>query len=132
MQYYNVPEYSLYILDDMLMDLSTNHLEVCLVPSKIPECADDGGMIRTVTSQNPPWYQDLCKIYPCTRTKQRTDRKDYTKINRQNIMFVLEKMIKNKRSKSIYCKDLLNYAKTFHERYNRLLDEALVPWDDQF
>lgn len=123
------------LIDEMLMELSTEKLEVCLVPGNVSEAVDDGKMIRVAVSQNPKWYRDLCESYPCTRYKKRSDRKDYTKIKRQGVILVLENMIKNKKSKSMYAQFLLDYAKDRKKLYDRLAEAENPenkPWDNQF
>ena len=46
----------------MLTELESNRLEVILVPSRLPECAADGGKIRVAVSQNVEWYEDYALI----------------------------------------------------------------------
>lgn len=120
------------LLDEMLMELSTERLDVCLVPGSNPDAVKDGKMIRAAISQNPKWYKDLCQAYPCTRFKSRGDRKDYTKIKRQYILLVLERMISNKKSKSVYASFLLGIAEERKELYDRLAEAEYKPWDNQF
>ena len=113
------------LLDEMYFELSSERLEVCLIPSKQEGCAKDGGMIRAVCAQNPEWYQKLCFNYPCTRTKKRSNRKDHTRIKRRNVLQLLERMVRNKKSNSMYAGDLLEVAKTRKELYE-------IPWKNQF
>jgi len=122
------------LLDEMYYELSSERLEVCLIPSRDPEVAAYGGMIRAVTSRNPAWYRSLCNDYPCTRAKKRKGKKDYTKIKRRDILKILERMIRNKKSNSIYAEQMLDVAKDRKELYDRLATETLgdVPWDNQF
>lgn len=53
----------------MLMELLEQQLTVILTPSRISECAEKGGMIRTVVMSNPVWYRQLCDHYPAHRKK---------------------------------------------------------------
>ena len=123
------------IIDEMLMELSTEKLEICLVPSTIPEVADDGGMVRAVCSQNPKWYQDMCEAFPSNRFKGRTARKDYTKVNRRYILKLLVRMVTNGKTRSLYAPFILGVAKDRLDLYNRLEEaekENLIPWNNQF
>ena len=54
-----IPEYLIQYLDEMLYELYTERLEVCLIPSTDKECAANGGMIRACCNSNPDWYQNL-------------------------------------------------------------------------
>lgn len=123
------------IMDEMLMDLSTNKLEVCLIPSQIEDCAKDGGMIRVAYNQNVDWYRKLCECYSCTRYKKRNPRKDYTKIKRANIIYILSTLIKNGKSRSKYAEDLRDIAIEIKDMYDKLEnndEEEMIPWKNQF
>lgn len=130
--YIRVPEKLIPILDEMLMELTENRLEVCLIPSKKPETAADGGMIRAVCSKNPDWYRDLCLRYPCNRSKKRNVRKDHTRIKRACILGLLERMIKNRKTRSMYAEDLLEVAEQRYQMYSELEAQEFEPWDNQF
>lgn len=51
----------------MLSELESQRLEVVLVPSRDPDCAMRGGMIRAVQEANPEWYQDFCSQFTAKR-----------------------------------------------------------------
>jgi hypothetical protein len=57
----------LRLVRHFLQELESEQLEVVLVPSKHPEIAEKGGMIRAVSSENPKWYRDFCELYPARR-----------------------------------------------------------------
>ena len=107
------------------MEVSEQRLEVCLVPGNRPEVVEDGRMIRAAYSVNPDWYQELCESYPCTRRKKRNARKDWTKVKRAYTIKVLNRMIRNQKSTSVYAEYLLDVAKSRHERFD-------TPWNNQF
>lgn len=88
-------------LEEMLFDLAECKLEVCLVPSKIPECARDGRMIRVVTSINPSWYSELAFQYP--KANQRQRKKPQTSMKRDDVIYTIECMIKNKKKQLQVC-----------------------------
>jgi hypothetical protein len=67
----------------MLMELESSRLEVVLIPSKFPDCAMRGGMIRAVQESNTRWYRDFCSQYTCRRKKLRRKRKHDTMIKRE-------------------------------------------------
>ena len=127
-----IPENLIPLLDEMLYELSTEKLEVQLVPGNDPDKTKDGRFIRAAISKNPQWYSELCENYPCTRIKKRNDRKDGTKIKRKYIFEVLERMIRNKTSNSVYASDLLEIAKNRKEMYDDLSKYENIPWNDQF
>lgn len=54
----------------MLAELESSRLEVVLIPSKVPDCAMRGGMIRAVQEANPEWYQDFCSQFTARRRAQ--------------------------------------------------------------
>lgn len=127
-----IPDNLIIFLDEMLYELYENRLESELIPSEHPECAADGGKIRVAISQNVEWYQELCRLNPCTRTKSRGARKDWSKIKRQNVIELLENMVKNKKSESMYAEFLLDVAQSRKETIDRLEKEELVEWNNQF
>lgn len=124
-----VEEELIPFLDEMYMDLSTYKLEVCLIPF-----GKDGRCIRAAHSQNVDWYRKFCENYPCTRIKKRNPRKDGTKIKRKDTLKILERMIRNKKSKSKYALDLLQIAEDTKKLYDELQaeEEKEIPWDNQF
>jgi len=115
-------------LDEMLFELQTNELQVCLVPGDNLDAVKDGKMVRAAVGTNPGWCQELCLLNPCTRIKSRTTRKDHTKVKRQYIIKVLEIMIKNQRSRSAYAEYLLGIAADRRD----IATQDFEPWDNQF
>jgi len=110
----------------MLAELAECRLEVCLVPSKIPECASDGGMIRAVCSINPIWYSELASQHP--KANQRVRKKPQTSIRRGSVISTIKCMIKNKKSKSKYAEFLLDVAKSRHEAIEYEISSSEVPF----
>ena len=92
----------------LLWSLQNSSLEVILVPSRDREIASRGGMIRAVVSKNPDWYRKLCEDYPSARTRR--SFKPDTKIKRNNIIKVLEKLSKGQKVRSKYVDDLRKIA----------------------
>lgn len=81
-----IPDNLIPIIDEMYYELSTEKLEVCLIPNNDEQKPDR--LLRAAISVNPQWYRELCLNYPCTRIKKRTARKDYTKIKRKDILYI--------------------------------------------
>jgi len=128
-----IPEHLVPILDEMHYELSSYRLEVCLIPGKNAEVAADGRMIRVACGTNVSWYRELCGLYPCTRGKKRSARKDYTKIKRKYIELVLERMVRNKSTESKYGEDLLAFAEDRFKVFQRLEEKTTFePWNNQF
>jgi len=123
-----IPEHLISILDELYFELSSQKLEVCLIPNK--DISKTDRKLRVATSINPEWYQELCNNYPSTRNRKK--KLFDTKIKRKYILKVFERMIRNKKSKSIYAKDLLKIAKDRFELYEKLKEGELIPWDNQF
>ena len=115
-------------LDEMLQELYGNKLEVCLIPY------GDGKCYRVAHSQNPVWYQELCSLYPDTRSKGANKKKPRTLIKRQYTIKVLGVMINKKKSRSMYADFLTNIAK---DRFKSMpwfksMQPVFEPWAGQF
>lgn len=100
-------------------DLIENRLEVVLVPSRDPDCAMRGGMIRAVQSANPRWYSRFCERYASSRFRQR--RKFDTKIKRRETLNALEDL-KRGRNGTEYSARLIRFIKD--ETNKRFLPNA--------
>ena len=133
-----VPKNLIPILDEMYYELSTEQLEVCLVPEYQHDDDMSGRMIRAVTGQNPDWYKELCARYPSTRKRR---KRDDTKIKRAYTLVLLERMMRRGKSMSMYVEDLLEVAREREELYQTYQKSALeclcvteeaIPWDNQF
>src|SRR5262249_22352957 len=94
------PELAAQLYDD----LREHRLEVVLVPSRDPDCALRGGMIRAVQSKNPKWYSEFCERYPTSRYRVRRHKSD-TLIKRQHTLRAL-KMLAEGRNGTIYTERL--------------------------
>lgn len=84
---------------ELLTDLRSSRLEVVLIPSRDPDCAMRGGMIRAVQEQNADWYRQFCKQSPSNRKWQ--NKKGRTKIKRAQVERGLKELIAG-RCKSQY------------------------------
>ena len=118
----------------MLMELEANRLEVILVPSRVPECAADGGKIRVPVSQNVEWYRELCSHYPVPSSR----KKPRTTVKRQEVIRVLSRLKSEKETKSKYKDYLEEVALKLQEDLQEDIGfymeygELPVPFDDQF
>lgn len=88
---------------EMLADLQSSCLEVVLIPSRDPDCAMRGGMIRAVQYQNADWYRKFCKEHPSNRRWQ--NRKGRTLIKRNWTIKGLNDLIEES-PKTIYTERL--------------------------
>lgn len=121
----------------MFYELISNRLEVILVPSKLEDIAENGGMIRVAVSQNPDWYRELCARY-CVKSNRKNKR---TIINRKNIESILTRLSNGKSTKSKYHNDLKEFAEDYIERFDfsadelnfiELYGELPIDWNEQF
>lgn len=90
------PEKAAELLDELHM----LKLEVILTPSKRPEEAMRGGMVRTVVCHNPGWYSRLCTAHQKNRKKPRRSAKPDTRIVRRDVIRLLERVLSLKPAKS--------------------------------
>jgi hypothetical protein len=81
---------------ELLADLQCSRLEVVLIPSRDPDCAMRGGMIRAVQEQNADWYRKFCGLYETTGKKRWRRAKFQTKIKRRETIYGLEQLIEGK------------------------------------
>lgn len=93
----------------LLDELENDRLGVTLIPSRIKDCADRGGMIRAVESQNAPWYRQFCAMYLSGRTRKNSHID--TRIRRKNIVRILTRLVNGLPSRSAYVEDLTRFAK---------------------
>ena len=108
-------------LDEMLLELSENRLEVCLVPNRDPDKPER--MLRAAVSQNPEWYRELCRLYPDTRPPGKYKKKPRTIIKRRAVTRILSVMVSKGYSVSKYAEYLRDVA---HSRID------IKPWNNQF
>ena len=90
------PERAAALLDDMRM----LRLDVILVPSRRPEEAKRGAMIRCVICPNPDWYSRLCTAHQKRRTKPRRSSKPDTRIVRRDVERLLTRAADGKPCRS--------------------------------
>ena len=106
----------------MLDELYQYNLEVCLVPSRYREYAIRGAKIRSVINCNPKWYRKLCDKYQSSRIR-RSSKSD-TRIRRQNIINILERIASGFNSTSYYLNDLIKIAESVNIEQSKILDDA--------
>jgi hypothetical protein len=117
----------------MLTELESSCLEVVLIPSKDPDCAMRGGMVRVAHMKNVRWYSEFCKHFtarrrrPCKYHPRRCDcpkeekekRRWYyrdrrksklhdTSIKRQDTIRGLEELMRGK-CQSVYAQRLADF-----------------------
>lgn len=80
----------------LLDELESNSLEVVLIPSRDPDCAMRGGMIRAVQYQNAEWYRVFCGEHETTGKKKYRRQKFQTKIKRHHTRRALNELIEGK------------------------------------
>jgi len=121
------PEEFIDTLKIMLFQMETERLEVSLIPHPDIEKAQAGAKIRYVENQNPEWYRLLCALYQSTAPRYKRCTKFHTKIKRQHIMSILERLIKGMNVNSKYAEELIVIAEGLEEdwedeyrRYNEL------------
>lgn len=76
-----------------LEELDGNCLEVVLIPSRDPDCAMRGGMIRAVQYQNAEWYREFCGEHESNRKDRLKWLKFKTKIKRAHTQRALAELI---------------------------------------
>lgn len=76
---------------ELLTDLLASRLEVILIPSRDPDCAMRGGMIRAAQERNADWYREFCREFPSNRKWQ--NKKGRTKIKRRETIRGLKELI---------------------------------------
>ena len=109
-------------------------LEIILVPSRLPECAADGGKIRVAVSQNVEWYRRLCSDYPVPSSR----KKPRTTVKRQEVVRVLSRLASGKETRSKYKDFLEETALKLQEDLQEDLyfvmefGELPAPFDGQF
>ena len=91
----------------MLAELESNPLCVILAPSRRID-RREWDYIRVPLTTPPPWYRKICARYPSSREVRRG--KFDTRIRRQNILRVLQRLAEGKPTKSKYAADLLAVA----------------------
>lgn len=91
----------------MLQELRSNHLTVVLVPAW-PE-KHCGHMIRSVESQNPSWYRELCRMFP--EYSKRSLFKFKTRLKRQEVIRVLKILARDGATRSQLGKPLERIAR---------------------
>ncbi len=123
----------------MYYELLNEKLEVCLIPSLIPEIAADGGCRRAVVQANPQWYRDLCGMYPRDGSTNRKNPR--TIVKRQYTLKVLFRLKNGYNSRSKYAPYLRDIAEQLIKDSN-ITDEQInffvqygdlpQPFTDQF
>lgn len=94
---------------EMLEELETNRLEVCLIP---PYWDPDLNWRRAVISQNAQWYQEFCSEYPSKRQVRKG--KFDTIIRRNATINGLNRVIAGDR-KTVYAKRLIDFMEEYSD-----------------
>lgn len=102
----------------MRRELERRQLRVELAPSRVPEVAARGGMIRVVVERNPRWYRDFCAAYPKNRRRPRRKNKPDTKIRRGLTLRALRE-IEGGRCQTVYAERLIPFVDEEAERLRR-------------
>lgn len=95
-------------LHQLLAELESHQLQVCLAPSKRHDRRDHD-MIRVCLDKNPRWYSKLCYDNPSSRGVRRGGPD--TRIRRQNILRVLRRLCSGQPSRSKYAPEILRIAR---------------------
>jgi len=95
----------------MLAELLNSQLEVTLAPSKRPEEAARGGMIRVILDQNAPWYRRFCAAHVSHRKD--AGAKFKTRIKRQDTIEAIERMLKSHRASGFYEDAIIEHVPWF-------------------
>lgn len=85
---------------DLLDELTMLRLDVVLVPSRRPEEAKRGAMIRCVMCPSPDWYSRLCTAHLKRRKKPRRSMKPDTRIVRRDVERLLNRAADGKPTRS--------------------------------
>ena len=120
------------IYKDMLQQLKDNRLEVKV--GKAHYNSESGVGIREVVSENCEWYRDLCSRYSSNRglkgSRRRNDRKKHqTKIKRQYIALLLQKLILGVGFESKYKQDLIEIANNQKDIWEDIINSNSNIWD---
>lgn len=96
----------------MIADLETDQLEICLIPSTLQHQPTELKR-RAVITQNPRWYQRFCAEWPKNRSRPRRKNKPDTRIVRANTIAALYE-IASGRAATQYAQRLLPHVETYH------------------
>lgn len=107
----HIPRKQRIALRGMLAELTSHRLEVILAPSKLPDRAERGDMIRVTLDRNADWYRRMCDDHPSTR--KRKNRAPDTMIKRQHTIRALEDMIRTGYADAPYEHLILRYVDGF-------------------
>lgn len=94
-------------LEQMLAELESNSLQVCLAPSK--RQINEHDQIRVALSRNAKWYRDLCSHFHSGRKKHRTNFD--TLIKRQHTLSALNRLLSGHARGGLYEERILEAAK---------------------
>ncbi|WP_269526509.1 hypothetical protein [Coraliomargarita parva] len=87
----------------LLNELESQQLQVCLAPATEPK--HEGHQVRVVMERNPPWYRRLCESFPSSRAGRIR-----TRVKRQHILRLLDRLAAGERLDSQYVPNLERYA----------------------
>ena|SRR2546421_8149373 len=92
----------------LLAELESSRLEVVLIPSRDPDCAMRGGMLRAVQEQNADWYQSFARQFESHRKDRLRWRKFKTKIKRNDTLRGLRELVEGN-CDSVYAQRLKDF-----------------------
>jgi len=102
----------------MLLDFEREYYEVCLLLNR-----NQDGMIRAASNRNPEWYRKICAAFP--KRKQKRRKKPQTSIKKEDVINVMNTIIRKGYSGSKYTPYILDEAR-------RRMEGEFVPFDGQF
>ena len=110
-------------IQSMIDDFITDYHEVYLVPNKDEWKESDGRHIRAPMNKNPLWYRKICEAFP--KRKQPERKKKQTSVKKEDVIKVMNTLIKRGWSDSKYDPFIIEEARNRYER-------EVVPFKDQF
>jgi hypothetical protein len=113
---------SLFIRD-MIFDFEQEYHEVYCVPNRDENKEQDGRHIRVASNRNPEWYRKICAAFP--KRKQKRRKKPQTSIKKEDVINVMNTIIRKGYSGSKYTPYILDEAR-------RRMEGEFVPFDGQF
>lgn len=98
-----------------LDELLAWRLEVCL--TRAPDERHAGHMVRTVCSQNPPWYQNFCRLYSSNRRDAARWSKHKTLVKRRETVEGLERILRGGAEETPYTERLKDFIRRYGRRF---------------
>lgn len=116
------------IIEEMLSEFMESKPDTIKVPSNTHE----GSWNRVTTTFNPEWYRGMCSDFPRGydrhNKKGPNKKKPRTIVKRKETIFLMERLIKNKKSESKYASYIIGEA----ERRLEIYSGNTTEWKGQF